>query len=1711
MKRKFPIVGIGASAGGIEAFKTLFEAAPAKSGMAFVLIPHLDPGHKSLMVEIISRHTQMPVFQVEKQTKIAPDTIYIVQPNRNLSIENGTLLPLEIPRSGGINLPVDVFFHALAVEQKELAIGVVLSGTMSDGAMGIRHIKEHGGLVIAQTPDTAQHEGMPQSAISTGVVDLVLPVEKIPEAITSFLSHSYSHGEPRIREDELEEVLSVINFRSNNDFGCYKRNTLVRRTERRMGLRQIHKMSEYVDILKGDPDEADALMKDLLIGVTGFFREARVWKKLGNEILPLLLKKIGPHGQPRIWIPGCSTGEEAYTMAILIHDGFKRVGRRFSGQIFATDIDEEAIAKARSGLYPDSIAANVSSEHLSKYFEPEDGGYRVSKPIRESVVFAVQNLISDAPFSNLDIISCRNLLIYLEPVIQKKVIDLFHFSLRQGGYLILGGSETIGYRQDLFDTFSKELHIYQSSGSKKERLKLPVPQRSGALRSYFSGMRPEVVQGNLAQVMKTHLLKRFAPAAIMINKKSEIVNLYGPTEKYLHLPQGDPVLDLMTMIREGLRVKMRAAVHRTVKNSETVIVSNARVKRDKKFYPVRITVSPIEENDASSRLFLISFEDTPVTDAASTTDTEMANGEASLVRELEAELKNNREDLQNTIEELETSNEELKATNEEMMSMNEELQSSNEELQTSKEELQSLNEELNTVNAELRDKIEALENANNDLVNLMNSTEVATLFLNPDTSIRRFTPAAKALFNLIPTDVGRPIGDLSRRFSDDDLKGCAQKVMETLTPDGKEVQTEDGRWYIRRILPFLTRNKQVEGIVLTFTDVTEIKENELAIRKSRKQLREKSQLLDGVLKHTHMMAVYLDTDFNFLWVNQAYADTCNHKPSFFPGKNHFELYPNQENQEIFQQVVDTGKPLFVAAKPFEFPDQPERGVTYWDWSLVPTKNTSGRITGLVFTLVEVTEQIRSQKNLRESEERFRQLFQHMTSGVAVYDALENGEDFIFKDINRAAEKIDQVSRDELVGKSLCKTYPGVADFGLLDVLKRVWQTGTPETLPIAFYKDHRIEGWRENRIYKLPSGDVVALYNDVTDKKESEWALEKERELFKTIVDRIPVMLTRYDPDANMLFLNKEFERLVGWTTEEVQTIDMMEKVYPDPAYRKKAYQYMHEAITGWKEFDVTSKAGKIIRSEWSNIRLEDGTQIGIGIDLSERKKAEKALQESEERFRATFEQAAVGICHVDLSGQFLRFNKRFEKITGYSRTELLSAAWSDITHPDDLDIDLKEISDVLDGKAETYSIEKRLIKKDGNLVWVILTGSLLCSPSGSPLYFISVIEDITYRKEIERQLQQSQKLESIGNLAGGIAHDFNNILSSVLGFTEIALEEVPKNTSLEDNLQEVYSAGNRAKELVKQILAFARQSDEKQSPVQPSVIAKDVLKFIRSTIPTNIEIHQDIESESYIIGNAIQIDQILMNLVTNAAHAMEASGGVLNVSLKDKVLEGKDLLIGMRQGDYLELEVSDTGPGIPPEIIGSIFDPYFTTKGPGEGTGMGLATVHGIVESYGGKITVNSPPGKGSSFKIYLPITKKRKASIPQKAEPLPTGRERILFVDDEAPIAKMGSQMLKRLNYSVTTRTSSMDALDLFRSKPHGFDLVITDMTMPNLTGDRLAIELLKIRNDIPIILCTGYSRTISDEAASEIGIKAFAYKPVVMSELAKTVRNVLDEREK
>jgi two-component system CheB/CheR fusion protein len=876
----FPVVGIGASAGGLEAFKRFFNSMPSDSGIAFVLIPHLDPKHESLMVQLVARQTAMPVVEAGDGQLVEPDHVYIIPPNKFLGISEGRLRLSAPPDPRGRRTAIDTFFQSLADDQQERAIGIVLSGTGSHGTPGIKEIKLVGGMTMAQEPGSADYDQMPRSAIATGEVDYILTPERMPETLVKFVgqSHRSSAGGDASATDLLNRILVLVKSRTRSDFRSYRKNMLLRRIDRRMELGRIDNLAAYLTRLRDDRDEVIALQKDFLIGVTCFFRDPEAYQVLEQRVIPEILSRTQGEAALRVWVPGCSSGEEAYSLAILLIEQFATAKLDANIQIFASDIDEDALGVARRGIYPESAVDDISPERLRRFFSRvDDHSYQVAKQLRDAVVFAPQNVVGDAPFSRLDLISCRNLLIYLEPEIQKKLVSLFHFALNEGGYLVLGPSETVGRQTNLFEPISSRWRIYQRTGtSRRQIVELPIGTGESRRLSGRLVERPNIAAPAIADLMQKQLLAEYAPASVLINPKFEVLCFQGTMDDYLEFPSGEPTRDLLALARQGLRTRLRAMVAQAIRTGEVVTDTVPRVKRGGHYFPCQVTIRPLAEWKGQTELLLVTLQDRAahLPGPSSPPDTLQ---DSSLIAQLEYELRATREDLQGTIEELESSNEEMKASNEEMMSMNEELQSVNEELETSKEELQSTNEELITVNSQVNQKLVELNAANADISNLLNSTLIPTVFLTTDFRVRRFTPTAAGLFSLLATDAGRPIDDVTRKFSSDLLLEDCRTMLETRATIEREVRAENGQYFSRRVLPYMAADGRVEGVVLTFVDLTDRKRAADLVNEARMHA-------ENVLATVPVPLLVLDKSLQVRSANSSFYRAFNLQPGNVAGQ-----------------------------------------------------------------------------------------------------------------------------------------------------------------------------------------------------------------------------------------------------------------------------------------------------------------------------------------------------------------------------------------------------------------------------------------------------------------------------------------------------------------------------------------------------------------------------------------------------------------------------------------------------------------------------------------------------------------------------------------------------------------------------------------------------------------------------------------------------------
>ncbi len=830
------VVGIGASAGGLRTLKDLFERMPDDSGVAFVVVVHLAPEYESHLSELLQPHCRIPVGQVSETVKLEPDRVYIIPPNANLNTIDTHLRLSDLEEKRRERAPIDHFLRTLAETHGERAIGIVLTGTGSDGTLGLRQIKEHGGLTIAQDPNEAEWDGMPRSAVAAGAVDLVLPVREMPEHIVRFArleprvplgEGTEEKTEPVDGELALHKVFMHLRSASRRDFGSYKRSTIMRRIRRRMLLRQIEHLEDYLEMLRSAPEEAESLADDLLITVTDFFRDSDVYERLEQEIIPRLFEGKGVDDRVRIWSVGCSTGEEAYSLAILLLEEASRRKNPPQLQVFASDLHENVLKQAREGVYPESIRTEVSPDRLNRFFVHEDSIFRVRKSLRDIVTFAAHDVLNDPPFAHLDLVSCRNLLIYLQRGAQRDVVSVFHYALNPDGYLVMGTSETVD-QSDLFIAEYKEHRIYRRRNVPTRELRLPI------LSHYAARPASEDERGPSRQkypgsfgTMHERIVERYAPPSLMVNEQNEMVHYSAHAGRYLQLSGGEPTNNVFRLVRDELSIELRTALHTAHETGSSARSRPVAIRIGQEVRTVVVRAIPAEDPELKG-FHLVIFEEDQSPDAGVEAEPDRGGTEAT-VRELEAELDLTKRRLRTAIDEYEGTQEEMKASLEELQSANEELRSTMEELETTKEELQSMNEELATTNQENRHRVEELSQLTADLQNLMAATNIPTLFLDRDLRILRYTPQVEQLFNIRQIDRGRPLSDITHRLGDHELQYDSQKVLERPDPIERELRSEDGRWYLTRVLPYRVEHDLIEGVVITLIDITGRKHAEKAL------------------------------------------------------------------------------------------------------------------------------------------------------------------------------------------------------------------------------------------------------------------------------------------------------------------------------------------------------------------------------------------------------------------------------------------------------------------------------------------------------------------------------------------------------------------------------------------------------------------------------------------------------------------------------------------------------------------------------------------------------------------------------------------------------------------------------------------------------------------------------------------------------------------
>lgn len=1014
-----PVVAIGASAGGLKEFEQFFKNMPTTKELAFVIIQHLAPNNKSILADIVNRYTAMDVCQIEHKMKVQPGKVYIIPPNHLVLLDKDKLMLKELEKKHGVNLPIDVFFRSMKDAIGEKSVAVILSGTGSDGTQGIKEVKEAGGLTLVQQPDTAEYDGMPSSAMRTGLIDYVIPVEEMPKVILNYIENEFQ--ENRIIADDkkserlINEIYEIIKSQSGHDFTHYKRNTIYRRIERRLTVKKLNKLQDYIKLLKDDGTEAGILYKELLISVTSFFRDKETFAYIKKNIVAKVISGT-ENNNLRVWVPACATGEEAYTWAILFKNYIDDNKLNIDLQVFASDIDTDAIEKAREGFYTSNIVADVSKDIIDRYFQQENNGFRIKKSIRETVIFAEQNLLQDPPYSRLDLISCRNLLIYLDSFLQQKAISIFHYALKSTGYLVLGNSESLGNSAQFYEVIDRKYKIFRKINNIETSANIwsMTYERHTAKQA-----EKKTFQEPISEIAKEFILETQAPPSVVIDPEGNMLYAQGKTGKFLEITTGEISSNIIKTAKSGLKIPLSNLLRQARKTFTEASQNNIKLNTDDDFEYVDIIISPLKNNQKNTKLFVVFFKPGKNILKNSTSDDEN-NTNRTAIYDLEKELAEKEQYLQNAVEELETTNEELKSSNEEAQSTNEELQSTNEELETSKEELQSVNEELTTTNNELALKVDELNKVNSQLQNLLSATEIATIFLDRDLHIFSFTPAISIIIDLLRTDIGRSIKQFTNNLKYENLFEDAKGVLKTLIPKEAEVENIDNRFFWMRIIPYRTVEDKIEGVVITFTDITEKKEAENKLKESEEKYRttyENSP--DSIIIH--------DFEMNIVDVNQKAINEFGYSKEEFLQLKVFDLHTKDElthSKEVLKEMnkqerlkVDTkfqrkdGSVFWADASPCKYVLNGRPIIHVVIRNITELVEARNELQKHYYNLEELVDE--KSRELKVSERKFRNIAENIPGLVVKYKLYPDGtEELLY--LSKNVEEVYEVPHENAI-------------------------------------------------------------------------------------------------------------------------------------------------------------------------------------------------------------------------------------------------------------------------------------------------------------------------------------------------------------------------------------------------------------------------------------------------------------------------------------------------------------------------------------------------------------------------------------------------------------------------------------------------------------------------------------------------------------------------
>lgn len=1712
-KPTFHIVGVGASAGGLEALEQFFKALPDETGAAFVVIQHLSPDFKSHMAELLERDTRMKVHRVENEMLVEPNAIYLIPPKMEMIVSNGKLLLTEKAKDGTISHPIDHFFNSLATERGPFGVAVILSGTGSDGSRGIRSVHEAGGLVFVQDEQSAKFDGMPMNAQSTGVVDVVLPPSSIAEAITSYIKNGLSPKDWVAQHmvanaaDGVDRILQLLKQQHGLDFSCYKASTVGRRIQRRVNLLNFGSLQEYLDRIEADPAELNELYKDLLIGVTKFFRDPAAFSVLQQQVIPRIVANRDPETAIRVWVAGCASGEEAYSIAMLLDEELEEQGARNTEvKVFATDAHHGSLHAAATGIYSEEALIELAADRRGKYFRRRDNGYQVTPELRKRVVFAPHNLIRDAPFTQMDLVSCRNLLIYFQPDAQRKALSLFHFALKAGGTLFLGPSETPGELADEFDVVDQRWRIY----NKRRDIRIPILAGMTAgsqpytLRNSttMSAAQPKRVDPTLLQTYD-RILDRKMPPSILVNDNHQVLHIFGGAEKYLRLSGGRPTVNLLEMLGDSLKTAVSGALQHAVRKQQKVRYTGVTISGDHGREALTLTVDPIIDNRANTLNLLIEFQPPTYPDRDDhDVDSSVDLNEASKDRiaSLESELRFTQENLQATVEEMETANEELQATNEELTASNEELQSTN-------EELHSVNEELYTVNAEHQRRVEELSVANSDMENLLETTRVGVIFLDSELIIRRYTPAVAQLFHLMPQDIGRPIQGFAHHLNHGQLVDDLRDVFST--ERSKEVFTEDhaGAKYLLRMLPYRS-SEGVSGVVMTLINVSELRTAEEQLERFR-----------HVTEAAHDGIAILDEDANFQYVNPAMCRML--------GYDQVELI--QMTVTDVSTTVDRPhyRKLFVQAaeggvKPMEMQLRRKDGI------LLPVEIGLSSVVyeGQQFCCANIRD-LTDRIALSGRLEHLGEMVQQSRDAIITW---ELGGGII--SWNKGAEDLYGFSAEEAVGKrthELLQTEHPISWDEIYQALinQGEWKgelthhTTSGETVTVSTL----------HQLLRMPSGrdQVLEINRDITEESRVQRQLQRANSRIRSILESVTDGFVFLDTHWRYRHMNEAAAKMLQKSHDEMIGKSIW-RIFPgveDTIFGEKFREAMETGEpTKFESFYEPLNA-------WYECRCypsDKGLSVFF-LDTTIGRDTQNQLERSQSEARRL---AAV----VENSKDFIGI------ATPNGRAVYVNAAGKAMVGLDpDSDVTQTKIMDYIAEESRALMLEEAIpaVKRDGswkgrirfrnfkdNSTIPTLWNAFVIkdNKSETPEVWVTISPDLTEQYAMEQALRDSERKAQDANRAkseflANMSHEIRTPMSAVLGYADVLLQHL-KDADNRGCVQTIKRNGKHLLEIINDILDLSRiEAGKMEVDVERCSVAEvfaDIESLMRPQAKEKsleLRIVSDGDVPATIETDRKRLKQILINLVGNAVKFTEE--GHVEVCLRH---------VSKDDVPNLQIDVSDTGIGIKKDRISDLFEPFSrgdtSVRRKFGGTGLGLTISQRLARMLGGTLAVQSEPHSGSTFTLRIPIgptagtelTPLNLAAVVRDDQVFDADHRLdcdVLLVDDRRDVRHIAQHFLEEAGATIVTAQDGEEALRLVdRAAKSGepFDIIVMDMQMPNLDGYTATSELRAMDFEAPIVALTADAMQGDREKCLAAGCDDYLAKPIDPPALVNAVARLTQQ---